>query len=201
MRRWSRRGAVGSAVLVLWLAGLAVFARRELSRDGARSLAEAGMLVVPGAAFYSVERGGSQIGFASSTIDTTANGVRVDDYFIADLPVGGKLHRATASSRVLLSRALALRNFAVEIVSEAGPIRVNGRTDGDSAIVFAIASGDEPADTQRVATKGPVLLPTLVPLAVALGSTPKVGKRYTIPIFDPTAMGTREVAVTNQHIR
>ena len=193
--RWTRRGAIGAGIVALWLVGLGVFARRELSRGDTRSLAEAGMFVVPGAAFYSVEQGGAQIGFASSTIDTTANGIRVDDYFIADLPVGGKLHRATASSRVFLSRALALRDFAVEIVSDAGPIRVNGRTEGDSALIFAIASGDEPADTQRVVTKGPVLLPTLVPLAVALGSPPKVGKRYTIPVFDPTAMGPRDVSV------
>lgn len=192
---WSRRATIGAGIVLLWLVGLALLARRELFRGDARSLAEAGMRVVPGAVYYAVEQGGAQIGFASSTIDTTATGIRVDDYFIADLPVGGKLHRATASSRVRLSRGLALRDFAVGIESEAGPIRVSGHTEGDSVLRFTITSGDEPADTQRVATTDPVLLPTLVPLAVALGSTPKVGRRYTIPVFDPTAMGPRDVTL------
>jgi hypothetical protein len=38
-----------------------------------------------------------------------------------------------------------------------------------------------------------VLLPTLVPLAVALGERPNVGKRYSISVFDPTAMGARDM--------
>ena len=192
----SRRGAIAGGVLVLWLAGLGMLARRELFRGDVASLAEAGGRVVPGAVFYVVEQGGTQVGFASSTIDTTTTGIRVDDYFIADLPVGGKLHRATASSRVGLSRALAMREFSVALESEAGPIRVSGRADGDSVLAVAIGSGDEPpADTQRVATGGPVLLPTLVPLAAALQATPKVGRRYTIPVFDPTAMGARSVSL------
>ena len=191
----SRRGAIAGGVLALWLVGLGMLARRELFRGDARSLAEAGARVVPGAVFYVVEQGGTQVGFASSTIDTTTTGIQVNDYFIADLPVGGKLHRATASSRVGLSRAFALREFAVVLESGAGPIRVSGRAEGDSVVSLAIASGAEPADMQRVATGGPVLLPTLVPLAVALRARPKVGKRYTIPIFDPMAMGARNVSL------
>lgn len=192
----SRRGVVAGVVLLAWLLGLGALARRELSRDDTMSLAEAGARVAPGAAFYAVEQAGTQIGFASSTIDTTSSSVSVVDYFIADLPVGGTLHRATANSRVTLSRALALRDFAVALESDAGPIRVTGRAEGDSALAFAIATGDEPVDTQRVATKGPVLLPTLVPLAVALRERPVVGKRYTVPVFDPTAMGPRDIALT-----
>ncbi|MFL5574671.1 MAG: transglutaminase family protein [Gemmatimonadaceae bacterium] len=194
-RRPRRRAIVAGGVLLLWGAGLGVLAWRERGRGGADRLAAAASRVVPGSAYYAVEQGGTQIGFASSTIDTAAGGIRVDDYFIADLPVGGKLRRASATSRVRLSRALALRDFTVDVESEAGPIRVSGRADGDSALLFAVSSGDEPADTQRVATKGPVLLPTLVPLAVALGATPEVGRRYTVPVFDPTAMRPRDAAL------
>jgi transglutaminase-like putative cysteine protease len=180
-------------VLLLWAAGLGVLARRELGRRGASPLADAAARVVPGAAFYTVEQGGSQIGFASSTIDTVADGIRVDDRLLADLPVGGKLRRASAESRVRLSRALALRDFDVDVETEAGPIHVHGRADGDSALAVVISSEGEPADTQRVTTRGPVLLPTLVPLAVALRATPAVGKHYTIAVFDPTAMSRRDV--------
>ncbi|HVT40919.1 MAG TPA: transglutaminase-like domain-containing protein, partial [Gemmatimonadaceae bacterium] len=46
------------------------------------------------------------------------------------------------------------------------------------------ASG-QPPDSQTVRVPGPMLLPTLVPLAVALGETPRVGRSYTFPIFNP----------------
>jgi hypothetical protein len=42
---------------------------------------------------------GQQIGFASSTIDTTDGGISVHDYLVADLPIAGELHRATARTK------------------------------------------------------------------------------------------------------
>ena len=66
-----RRGAVALTVLVAWAAGLAVFVRREIRNAPAQRLAEAALRVSPGAAYYRVEKDGRQIGFASSTIDTT----------------------------------------------------------------------------------------------------------------------------------
>ena len=39
---------------------------------------------------------------------------------------------------------------------------------------------------------GPVLLPTLVPLAVALGERPKTGARITLPVFDPIALAPKQ---------
>ncbi|HWJ22266.1 MAG TPA: transglutaminase-like domain-containing protein [Gemmatimonadaceae bacterium] len=196
-RRLGRRGTVAAGVLLLWGAGLGVLARRELTArgsDGAR-LAAVASRVSPGNAFYAVEQGGTQIGYASSTIDTTTTEIRVDDDFVADMPVGGTLHRASASSRVRLTRGFALRTFAVEIESDAGPIRVTGRTQGDSLLLVAVSTNGEPADTQRVVTNGPVLLPTLLPLAVALGERPRVGARYTLSVFDPTAMAPRPTTI------
>jgi transglutaminase-like putative cysteine protease len=53
-----------------------------------------------------------------------------------------------------------------------------------------------PVDTQRIALDGPVLLPTLMPLAVALGEQPKVGDSYVLPVFDPIAMAPRDMKVS-----
>lgn len=191
----TRRGAAAAGILVAWAAGLALFARREWRDAPAQRLAEAALRVSPGASFYRVEQDGRQIGFASSTIDTTASGLVITDYLAADLPVGGREHRATASSEVRLSRAFALDEFKLSFESDSAPIAVNGRSLGDSALQITVANDESAADTQRVALQGPVVLPTIVPLAIALGERPAVGRTYTLSSFDPVALAPRPLIV------
>ncbi|MGH7669056.1 MAG: hypothetical protein ACRENQ_06140, partial [Gemmatimonadaceae bacterium] len=42
---------------------------------------------------------------------------------------------------------------------------------------------------------GPVLLPALVPLAIALGEGPKVGKSYVLPVFNPSTMAPSDARI------
>ena len=193
IKRHRKTLAVG--ILAAWLAGLGALAWREVGRGDAERLAEVAMRVTPGAAFYGVMQGREQIGFASSTIDTVATGIAMSDLFVADLPVGGALHRASVRSDVFLTRTLVLDSFALALESEGGNMRVTGRPESDSVLVVTIASSGEPADTQRVKVHGPVFLPTLVPLAVMLSRQPDVGDRRRLTVFDPTAMAPREVVV------
>ena len=196
--RGRRRVALAVALLVAWGGGLALLVRREFFQGRAARLAEAALRLSPGATFYIVEQNGARIGFASTTIDTLSNGIEVTDYFVADLPLGGRVHRASARSVVLLSRALALRTFDVQAEAASTPMRVVGRIDGDSVAIFSMDVPGQPSDTQRVAVRGPVLVPTLAPLAVALGETPKRGKTYRLPTFDPQRMSSHDVAMTVQ---
>jgi hypothetical protein len=190
-----RRGAVALTVLVAWAAGLAVFVRREIKNAPAQRLAEAALRVSPGAAYYRVEKDGRQIGFASSTIDTTRGGLLISDYLSADLPVAGREHRATATSDVRLSRGLSLAEFKVSFESDGAPISISGSAVGDSALRVIVAHDESAADTQQVALTGPVVLPTIVPIAIALGESPKVGKTYTLQSFDPVAMAPKPLVV------
>lgn len=190
------RAVVGGAIIVAWIIGLAVLVRRELYRPEADRLSEAALRVAPGAVFYGVMQGDRQVGFASSTIDTASATIRVTDYFVADVPMGGEARRASARMNVTLTRGLLMRTFDFDLTTEGAPIRGGGRIEGDTLLVVALASGGEPADTQRVTLSGPILFPTLVPLAVALGEAPKVGKRYLLPLFDPASMAPRSVGVT-----
>jgi len=190
-----RRAVIGVLVIAAWLAGLGLLVRREYFQPELDRLAEAALRINPGAVFYGVMQGNQQIGFASSTIDTAESTITVSDYFVADLPVGGKARRATARTNVTLSRALRVRDFDLALETEGPPIRATGRVDGDSTLVLAITSGNAKPDTQRVALSGPILLPTLVPIAVALGERPKVGKRYVLPIFDPASMSPKNVGI------
>lgn len=191
-----RRAMVGGAIIAAWIIGLALLVRREFYRPESERLSEAALRVAPGAVYYGVMQGDRQVGFASSTIDTAQSAISVRDYFVADIPVGGQSRRASARTNVALSRALRMQKFDFLLATEGAPVRANGRVEGDSVLIFALGSGDTKPDTQRIALTGPVLLPTLVPLAIALGETPKVGKRYVLPIFDPASMAPKDVGVT-----
>jgi hypothetical protein len=141
-------------------------------------------------------QGDRQIGFASSSIDTATATISVDDYLVADLPVGGRTHRASARTHVVLTRALHTKAFAITFEGDAEPIVARGRIVGDSVLVLMLASGaNAPVDTQHIKLTGPILLPTLLPLAVALGEQPSLGKKYKFPVFDPVGLTTREVSL------
>jgi hypothetical protein len=183
------------AVLVAWAAGLAVFMSRERRNAPAQRLAEAALRVSPGAAYYRVEKDGRQVGFASSTIDTTRGRLAIRDYLTADLPVGGSEHRATATSDVQLSRTLALTDFQLSFAGDGAPIGVSGRLVGDSGLQVVVAHDGTAADTQHVRLTGPVVLPTMVPIAIALGEQPEVGRTYTLSSFDPIAMAPKPLTV------
>ena len=190
-----RRGAVAVTVLLAWGIGLGFFVRREMKNAPAQRLAEAALRVSPGAAYYRVEKDGKQIGFASSTIDTARGGLMISDYLAADLTVGGSDHRATATSDVQLSRTLSLTGFKLSFESDAAPISITGTATGDSALRVVVAHDGTAADTQQVRLTGPIVLPTIVPIAIALGEIPKVGKTYSLSSFDPIALAPTPLLV------
>lgn len=191
----TKRAMVGTAIIAAWLAGIALLVQREYFRPQIERLAEAAMRVTPGAVYFGVMQGNRQIGFASSTIDTADKIITVADYFVADLPIGGKPRRASARTNITLSRALRVQRFDLDLDTEGAPVRASGSVEGDSVLVLSIDSGNEKGKPQRIALSGPVLPPTLVPLALALGETPKVGKHYVLPVFDPSTMSAKNVGL------
>ena len=193
--RGNRRRLTAIVVLLAWSAGLVALVRREFFRERAAILAEAAMRLPPGANYYVVEQDGRQIGFASTTIDTTGTTFEVVDYFIADLPVAGQNLRASARSVITLSRALALRRFDVAIEAPDAPMSVSGGVEGDSAVAFVLQMPGQPSDTQRIAVEGPILVPTLIPAAALLVQQPKVGAVVTLASFDPRTMSPAEARV------
>ncbi|MEO8621598.1 MAG: transglutaminase-like domain-containing protein [bacterium] len=197
--RFGTRGLLAAGILALWIGGLGLLTHRELFRPHTEQLAEAGLRVTPGATYFAVLQKGEQIGFASTTVDTADGGITVADYLVADLPVAGKLHRASARTTVRLSRALRVNSFSLNVDADLTPIKAEGRVFGDTLLLLTLKGlAGQATDTQRIRLSGPILLPTLVPLAMALGDRPKVGRSYTLPIFDPTSMAAKDVRVAVQ---
>jgi hypothetical protein len=192
----NRRGVVAGAILVGWIAGLGLLIRREYFRPHVERLAEAAMRVTPGPAYYAVLQGDRHVGFASTTVDTSVNAISISDYLVADLPVGGRTHRATARTQVNLTRGFRLRDFTFDLTAGAGPVKATGRVEGDTVVTLVVRAGPARPDTQRIRLEGPVLLPTLIPLAVGLGGSPAVGQKLTLPVLEPAAMSARPLALT-----
>src|SRR5213076_3014367 len=108
-RRVVTRRAWAAAILVAWAGSLGWLAWRELFRTTSARLADAALSVPPGAVYYRLAVAGQQIGFASSTIDTAASTIRVEDVLVLDVPALGVLHRTTTLSRAMLARTLRQR--------------------------------------------------------------------------------------------
>jgi hypothetical protein len=187
-RRGQARLLAAVVILGAWGVGMVSLVRREYFQGRPQRLAEAALRLSPGATYFAVEQDGKLTGFASTTIDTVSNGIDAVDYFVADLRDAGTRARTSTRSIVRLSRGLALRSFDTQVDSRNAPVHAGGRADGDSAIVFVRFTGTQPTDSQRVGVRGPIVLPSLVPVVIALGEAPKVGRRYAIPTFDPAAM-------------
>ncbi|MFZ9898336.1 MAG: transglutaminase-like domain-containing protein [Gemmatimonadaceae bacterium] len=189
-RRGRRRVRVAILVLLAWGGGVGLVLARAATRSDADRLAEAALRLAPGTTFFVVAQDGRPIGYASTSIDTTRSTVVVTDQFTADLPVAGQTIAASATAAITLSRGLALRAFDVRVETPVAPMHAVGRTEGDSAIVFTIDAPGQPADSQRVPVRGPVVLPALIPAVAVLVRAPKVGGLVTLASFDPMTMAS-----------
>ena len=193
-----RRTIAGIAIVAAWGGGLGVLVQREYYRPRVERLAEAATRVTPATMYYAAMLGDRQVGFASSTIDTANTSVTENDYFVAELPNGTRMRRETARTTVILSRSLHLAHFILSLDRDGAPTEMTGRIDGDSLLVVAephTAHGPR-KETARIELTEPILLPTLVPLVLALSERPAVGKRIVLPVFDPNARASRSVGYT-----
>ncbi len=196
LRRRARQRTIAAAlILASWLVGVGLLIRREFFRESATILAEAAMRLGPSTGYYVVEQNGWRVGYASIRIDTSSTGFEVTDFSTTDLQGAGEGRLATASSVVTLSRGFALKTFDVQVESAVAPLAISGRAVGDSAVLVMTHLPGQPADSQRIAVRGPVLLPSLIPTVAMLIRDPKVGKTVTITSFNPATMATQALSL------
>ena len=187
-----RHWAIG--VLTAWGLSLGWLVKRELFRSTGARLAEAALSVPPGALFYRLDLGAQQVGFASATLDTIPDSIRVENVFVLDVSAVGKLHRTTARSVALLSRTLRLQRVDVTFDGDLGRFVGHGQVLGDSVLRVAIVS-DGDSQVTRIPLTGPITLPTLLPLRLAFGGELEQGRTYAARLFDPLLLAGRDVTV------
>ncbi len=184
----SRRIAIAAAVVVLWIAGLAMMLRRDASRSEEQQLAEVALSVQPATFYYSVERDGRQIGAASSAIDTTIQNLVSEEYFVGDLPIpsGTGAQRTSARWQSTLSRGFRLQKTSIEIGRPTQPFSVRATVTDDTTVVTTLGRPGTAARASSFSAIAHVFTPALAPVAFMLGGSHEVGRTQTMSVFDPT---------------
>jgi hypothetical protein len=188
--------ALGAGIILLWLAGLGMLARREMFVGEPEQMTEAALLVVPGTAYYEVMNGDERVGWASSSIDTSITGISVRDVMIIDPPDSSTAHRFAARARVALTPGLRLTGFTFELGGDHGPYRVSGKMSEDTLLHLVTTAGKARPDSETVSVRRAVFWPTTVPLALALAARPKIGRVYNYSIYDPTTGTPEEIQLS-----
>ena len=193
-----RRATLASVVIGLWLGGLAFLGKKELFRPHMDKLADAGLRVAPGASYYAVLQQGQQIGFASSTIDTTDGGISVHDYLVADVPVAGKSRRATARTEVNLTRKLRVTHFKMQIDAGLVPIDASGRWSATRCCCSSCAARRLRRTRITSGCPGRCCSRRCCLSRSHSEIDRRPGARLTLPMFDPIAMAPRDVHLAVQ---
>jgi len=188
-----RRLAV--AILAVWVAALIWLVRRTYWQPRAERLERAVETLPPGATYYAVYLGGRQVGFASSTVDTLPDTLRVVNLTTLEVPVRGALRRSNTRTDALLSRTLQLRGFTATVRGETARYDATGTVDGDSAIDISLI-GVADSEHVRMPLTAPIVLPGLLPLDLTFRQRLAAGATYTRDVFDPTQLRTHAVTLT-----
>jgi transglutaminase-like putative cysteine protease len=189
------RGAWAAVVFTAWGVALGWLVKREFFRPTAVRLADAARAIPPGATYYRLDVGGQQVGFASSTVDTLGDSIRVSEVLELEVPALGQLHRTRARSMAVVGRTLRLRTLDAQFAGDQGDFSARGEVLGDSVLRLLLRSAGDSQWT-RIALPRPVVLPALLPLRLAFGGDLRTGTTRTVRIFDPLLLVERDVRVT-----
>jgi hypothetical protein len=188
----ARSGATALLALAVLGGGAAIASRWLVPLMRSEPVAPS---IASGTRYYAVAPDGEPIGFAASTVDSSASGVHINDYFLADLHTEGTAYRAWARVVARLGPTLDLREFVLTLSPEIGPLRAAGVVTDDTLLTLAVAVGAAAPDTQEIVLPRGTLLPNVVPLVLARPSGPRVGDRRTMSVFDPMALAPKQVTV------
>ena len=165
--------------------------RREYFRSSSARLAEAALSVSPGAQFYRLSLGAQQLGYASTTIDTLVDSIRVVDVLVLDVPALGRLHRTEARSATTLDRGLQLRGLVSDVDGEASRFEARATPNPDGSLALTVRSRADSLATTVPA--GSLELPSVWPLRLAFGRGLRTGRTATARLFDQFTLQVRQV--------
>lgn len=188
------RTVIGPVILVAWAGVVGLHVRREYFKTTTVQLEEGARSLAPGRFWYAVRMNTTTIGIGSSRLDTIANGFFFEDDLTLDVPALGKTHRSRAVTGITLAKDLSLRSFNFNLTSEIGNFAVAGTATPDSSISLVMDAGGAKQTSTIKANRG-MLLDAAIPLRLAAAKAFAVGKEFTIRVFDPSAMATRDVTM------
>ncbi len=190
------RRNVGRLVLLAWAAALAWLARREFVKAEGGTVTERSTRLAPGAFYYSVYAGARQIGQVNLTVDTLVDGVRLTELLVLDLPDRNITHQFAVGSALFLSPSLRLRSLTRSEIGVGIHERRDATLGPDSILVAADSEGTSGiAARMRLRVDPAIVLPATLPYRAAFGGNLRVGRRFSLLLFDFGTGATRPLAV------
>src|ERR1700686_822357 len=133
----STRATLAVLIVALWIGGIVMMFRRNANVSEAQQFAEVALRVQPETFYYPVERDGQQIGAASSALDTTANTLVSEEYFVGDYPVGKSVERTSARWQTRLTRGFRLVDLTIDIARPTRPFSIKASIQEDTLLYIA----------------------------------------------------------------
>lgn len=191
------RKTIGILIILVWVAGLAFLYNRTTHQTLEQRLTEVGMRVAPETFYYTLQQGDTQVGAASSAVDTSNKRVIATDMVRGRFPAGKDTLRIEARSEALFTRGMRLESFTVRTVGDLTPFLIRGvMQDGDAKTlrITTEQKGERPI-TQEAIPEAPVFVPTVAPLPLLLRRDPKIGDSVTVSMFDPMSRSLKNVTL------
>jgi len=189
------RRSAGILLVAAWVGLLGWHVRREYFQPQLARLAEATLTLAPGTHFHSVRMGGEAIGLSSSRLDTIPDGFRIEEQLNLELEAMGQSMTTVVRTVVELSRTLVLREFSFSLRSEAGAFAAEGAILGDSLLRVRMDPGGGGEELLEFRLAEAPLLASALPIRLAKGGELRVGRRISVPVFDPSTVSLRVVDV------
>ncbi len=181
------RKFIGLAVVALWVIGLVFLYRRNSNHSPEQLLVQAGLRISPNTYYYTVQQSGSQVGAASSTVDTTKDRIVTVDFVRGAIPVGKEVLKLEARSDARFTRGMRLRDFVIRSVGDLTSFTLRGviQEGEDKTLRVTTTDGRNKPVTREILPTLPVFVPTVAPLPLMLKADPKIGDSITVAIFNP----------------
>ena len=104
-------------------------------------MVQAGLLIAPGAEYFTVTRDSDRVGYASSTIDTSATRIHVSEFLLTEEPEGNAVRRMAVRGIVNLTRGMRLTDFRFDLGESYGPWSAVGSYSADSVLTVVTTAG------------------------------------------------------------
>ncbi len=187
----TRRGLMAVFVLAAWGVGLGALVSRELNPSFASELADAALRVVPATTWFTVERDGRQVGFASVQFDTIPGSLEVSEYVVTDDSSDSGRVRMTERKVAVFSRGLRMRNYAWRRVTGSDTTVATVRVIDTTRLALRLPGGEE----RTVNSGGPFFPGVSGPAVAMLLQEPAVGVKRSLRTIDPLTGTTEDIAI------
>ena len=175
-----RLHVAGALIMFAWIASLGWLVRRQYYSGGYPPGVTTSDRLAPGSRFYAVFSEGVQVGTASLTADTMPGGARITQR----LDIGLRDSLESQLQTVILTPALAVREWSASTTSSETPLSVTGRRD--SAGVFRATLSVSGRVVRTVALEpGPALPLFSAALRSSLNGMIMPGDTLTLRVLDP----------------